>query len=1220
MGETKWTKEQLSSIETRKCNLLIAAAAGSGKTAVLVERIIRIITNEDNPVDIDKLLVVTFTSAAAAEMRERIAGAITKALEENPNSKNLQKQLTLLGRANITTMHSFCLDIIKNNFSVIDLDPSFRILDDTEGVLLKLEILENLFEDKYDDSNELFLNLVDAYSGSKNDEKLKDIVLDLYRFSMSGPWPKKWLTEKSEDFNIDTFEDLNKSIWVKVLKDNIKIQVEGLLSMVNKAIELCKETDGLEPYIENFNYDKASIDSIIENINKPIEEIYTCLKNISFTKLKTVKKANVSDLDVQERVKLIRDDVKKKIGKLNEDVFSMEPSVMLESVKQVYPYCRELSNLVIEFIDRFQKAKKEKGVVDFNDLEHFCLNILTSENSNVSNELKEYFDEVLIDEYQDSNNVQEAIIDLVSRKNSEDPNVFMVGDVKQSIYRFRQAKPELFLDKYNTYSSSNGKERKIQLFKNFRSREEVINGVNYIFKEVMSTTVGELEYTDEEALNLGAVFEKVNNEKAIVGGDVELHVINKEYKGDDDINEEEDVDSVTLEARLVANRIKEIMSEDKNGNAYMVFDKNTKEYRKVKYKDIVILLRATKNWSETFLEEIGTSGVPIYADTSTGYFESIEIRTIMSLLKVIDNPMQDVPLLSLLKSPIMNFSANEMADIRLVNKENYFYENIEIISKNNDLLGEKCLDFINKLNQWREKAVYTPIDEFLWFLYMDTAYYGYVGAMPNGVLRQANLKVLFERARQYEKTSFKGLFNFVNFINKFRKSSGDMGSAKILGENEDVVRIMSIHKSKGLEFPIVFLCGTGKQFNLMDLNKNLLYHDDIGIGPDFVDLDKRISFSTLPKESIKQRIKLETLSEEMRILYVAFTRAKAKLIITGATSDIEKWAKKCVNAAALDDKIIIPSEVLKGKSYLDWIGMALCKHKDGEEIRNIIGINDIHIIDDLSTWKIKKYEKKDLFVDKTKEVVDKFKEKDLLIESKYKDIYDEIDRRLSYKYKYEEFSKIRSNYSVSDLKRKNYEDDSDLFKTRTIEKPKFMQSEKGLSSSERGTAMHFVMQKLNLDKVNNISEIEEQLRAFIDNYLISEEEYKVINKDKILKFFNSKLGTRLLNAYKLGNEIYRELPFYTEIDPINIESNITLVRDTDKVRIQGVIDCFFVEDNKVILLDYKTDYVKETNVQEVVDKYKIQIKYYREALEKITELKVTESYLYLFNIDLEVII
>ena len=1235
MGKTRWTDEQLQAIETRKCNLLIAAAAGSGKTAVLVERIIRIITNEESPVDIDRLLVVTFTSAAAAEMRERIASAITKALEVNPNSKNLQKQLTLLSRANITTMHSFCLDVIKNNFHIIDLDPGFRILDETEGTLLKGEIIEELFEDKYEAEDESFLNLIEAYSGTRDDEKVKEIVLDLYRFAMSGPWPEKWLREKAEAFNIQSKDELSETEWVKVLTENLELEIRALISMLEKAIEICNEVEGLEPYLENLDMDMMSLKSIEESLNKGLDDIYKCLVSTKFSKLKTVRKNNVSDPEAQERVKDIRNVIKKKIGKLNEDIFFMCPDDMLISIKESYPYMKELTELVIEFEERFSLAKKSKGALDFNDLEHLCLKILTNEDSNVAENFKEYFDEVLVDEYQDSNNVQEAIIDLVSRKYTDDPNVFMVGDVKQSIYRFRQAKPELFLDKYQTYSKDEGKNRKIQLYKNFRSRYEVINAVNYVFKQIMSKEVGELEYTDEEALNLGANYKEIEEKNVITGGEVELHILDKSgVKNEEEEtdlvedDEEEDIGAINLEARIVAERIKKLLSK-KEGEIFKVLDKETGEYRSVTYKDIVILLRATKNWSEVFLDELGAQGIPVYADTGSGYFESIEIRTIMSLLKVIDNPMQDVPMIALLKSPIMNFTFDELADIRLINKERYFYENIKVIAsefyEENLALKEKCISFLNRLEGWRERAVYTAIDEFIWFLYMDTAYYGYVGAMPNGVLRQANLRILFQRAKQYEQTSFKGLFNFINFINKLRKSSGDMGSAKILGENEDVVRIMSIHKSKGLEFPVVFLAGSGKQFNLMDLNKNILYHEELGLGPDLVDLEKRVSYSTLPKEAIKQRIRLETLSEEMRILYVAFTRAKEKLIITGATSNVEKWIKNCCTAASIERDIISSSEVLKGKSYLDWIGMAICKHRDGESLREMLGSVDISIKDDLSTWRTRVWTKSELIGDKNDEAVDKIDEDNLLINSEVEAVDKEIERRLGFSYEFKESTTMKSNFSVSDLKKKNYEDleeieSEELFKEKIEIKPKFLQEEKGITAAERGTAMHFVMQKLDLTRVSTINEIKDQLKELVDRELLSNEEFKSIRPNKIFNFFKSKLGKRLLNAFNNGEEIYRELPFYTEISVTETDNTLSKSLEGEKVRLQGVIDCFFYEGDNLILLDYKTDYVEKGNEEEMEKKYLVQINYYKNALEKITGKKVTESYLYLFYLDKEMLI
>ena len=663
---------------------------------------------------------------------------------------------------------------------------------------------------------------------------------------------------------------------------------------------------------------------------------------------------------------------------------------------------------------------------------------------------------------------------------------------------------------------------------------------------------------------------------------------------------------------------------------FMVAYKNENgedDYRPITYKDIVILLRATKNWSEVFLDELGIEGIPVYADTGTGYFESIEIRTIMSLLKIVDNPMQDVPMIALLRSPIMNFTAEELGNLRLVDKEKYFYENMQLIVsgevKAEEALKEKCKSFIEKLEVWRERSLFMPIDEFIWYIYMDTAYYGFVGAMPNGVLRQANLRVLFQRAKQYEDTSFKGLFNFINFINKLRKSSGDMGSAKILGENEDVVRIMSIHKSKGLEFPVVFLCGTGKQFNLMDLNKNILYHDDLGLGPDFVDVERRVSYSTLAKEAIKQKIKLETLSEEMRILYVAFTRAKEKLIITGAASNLSKWANKCCNAAALNEDKIISSEVSKGKSYLDWIGMALCKHRNGEAIREEVGPLDINIKDDLSTWKINIWQKNQFVGDKIQEAVDENEEKNLLINFECNTVDKNIYDRLNFVYPFKASTTLKSNFSVSDLKKKSQEEieiisSRNLYSEKIVVKPKFLQEEKGLTPSEKGTAMHFVMQKLDFSKVNTIEEIEEQIREMVVNELLSEEEFKAIRAKKIYNFFKSNLGERLLNAYNSGEEVYKELPFYTEISAAKTNLDLSNVPESEKVRLQGVIDLFFYEGDNVILVDYKTDYIERGKENELIEKYKVQLEYYKDALMKITGKVVTESYLYSFFLDKEI--
>ena len=1258
--ETKWTDEQLLAIETRGKNLLVAAAAGSGKTAVLVERIIKIITDDNNPVDIDKLLVVTFTNAAASEMRERIGDAISKKLEEMPDSKMLQRQLALLNKSNITTIHSFCLDIIKNNFHLIDLDPGFRIGDETECTLIKQDVLIELFEDKYDKEDEDFLNLIEAYCTNRDDERLKEIVLKLYNFSMSGPWPSVWLREKAQEFNINSLDELEKASWYKVLKESLYLDLNNAKNGLDEAIKICEEDSDLAPYLLNLKPELNGIENAINSLNLNLEQIYKAIKDIEFAyRIKTVKKGLGDELD-KKKVKSLRDDVKKKINQIKGGVFSVSLDETLNGIKNMYPIIKSLTELVIEFSDRYVKKKMERVILDFNDLEHLCLKILTCNDENgevyassVAQKFREKFEEVLVDEYQDSNNVQETIISMVSRKDLDNPNVFMVGDVKQSIYRFRQAKPELFLEKYNSYSEEdNKKNRKIMLYKNFRSREEVIKGVNFIFKSLMSKTVGELDYTDKEALNLGASYDEINKDnvyfqdnefidldKIEVSGALELHILDKSSDFEDGKNEindeddkendnEEDLSAVAIEARIIAKRIKELINPS-DGKCFMVFDKNLNRYRKITYKDIVILLRSTKNWADTIVEELSFGGIPVYADINTGYFQTIEIRTIMSLLHIIDNPMQDIYTIASMRSPIFAFTSEELADIRILNRDNYFYLNVKDIAEDvyderiNKSLKDKCVYFIEKIGSWREKSLYMPIDEFLWYLYSDTSYYGYVGAMVNGIQRQANLRILFQRAKQYEQTSFKGLFNFINFINKLRKSSGDLGTAKILGENEDVVRIMSIHKSKGLEFPVVFLSGCGKQFNLRDINDSLLFHEELGIGADCIDIKKRIRYTTLQKYAIKKKFELETLSEEMRILYVALTRAKEKLIITGSSYNLQKDIDACYKAGVKGFNKVIPSELLKQKSYLKWIMTALIKHKDGDILRQ--GKNEfVEISDDLSSWKINFHKKSDFGTENVEDSIEKKNISILSLNYSNFEVDEEIRKRLEFRYKYRDVCSVPSNISVSDIKK----DEEEIFEPqaenlfseeKNRKKPRFIMEEKGLSKAEKGTAMHFVMQKLDLNKVNLLNEIKEQIKNMFEKGLITKDEEESINIFKIQKFFKSNLGQRLLKAYKENKQVFRELPFITEIPVKRIEKDlIDKIFNNEKLRLQGIIDCFFEEDDGIVLLDYKTDYVENGKEKEILDKYRVQIDLYTETLERVIGKKVKERYLYLFGIDKEV--
>jgi ATP-dependent helicase/nuclease subunit A len=1258
MGETKWTKEQEQAIKTRHCNLLVAAAAGSGKTAVLVERIIRIITDEDNAVDIDRLLVVTFTNAAAAEMRERIGDAIAKALDKNPSSKILQRQLTLLNKASITTMHSFCLNVIRNNFHRIDLDPNFRIADGTEETLLKNETLQELFEERYaekEEENTQFLKLVESYGGGRDDLKLQELVLNLFQFVISGPWPKEWLKDMVEEFNTNESFDFGKSKWGEVIKESIKIDLLGAKGLVQKCIDMVEGSNNLETYLETFKEDLKYINTLYSLCDGSWKDIYEGFSELDFCKLKSPGRKVEYDKELAEKVKAIRDKrIKPAVNSIKKDSFRFTPEQIGSKLKELHPVMNCLAELVLQFEEKYKIKKRERGLLDFSDLEHLALSILTYkgeegkvEPSETALALREQFDEVLVDEYQDSNNVQEVIINMVSKKLTDAPNVFMVGDIKQSIYRFRQAEPGLFLHKYENYSREEGAEnRVITLYKNFRSREEVIDGVNYIFKTVMSKTVGELEYTDDEALNLGADYKECEDGSTATGGPVELHLIEKVESTDeesvfedeeetypDNDTQEEELDNIQLEARVVAKRIKELMSEQ-DGKRFKVFNKASDSYRAVQFRDIVILLRATKDYAPIFIEELGIEGIPVYADTASGYFDTIEIRTMMSLLQIIDNPLQDIPLIAVLRSPIFSFTPEELIDIRLEDKKMPFYQAIKKYAEDksdetNENLFAKVSDFLKSLDAWRDKALHMPIDELIWYLYTNTGYYGYAGAMPGGVQRQANLRILFERARQFEQTSYRGLFNFVNFINRMRTNSGDMGSAKILGENEDVVRIMSIHKSKGLEFPVVILAGSGKNFNLMDVNRSILFHQELGIGPDYVDPERRIAYPTIVKLALSRKIKLETLSEEMRILYVAFTRAKEKLIITGTVKKLKATCAKWWSNIEKDSDKVPEYSILKGSSYLDWIGPAVAKHVDGEKIRAYAEVEDYEageLIKDNSQWKIKMWSKLDIIVDSSQNTDNAQEQKiscdylEKLIDNKPVSKYtEEINRRLSWKYDFMESSKIPAKLSVTELKRLGNELFSDsyttnMFTPKLFKKPQFLEEAKGLSAAERGTVVHFVMQHLDLRMSMDYNSISDQIRRMTAKELLTEEQAMSVNIKSIVRFFNSSLGSRMLRVKDFDRDLRREVSFYMKLRSTEVNKDLPKEKYEEEITLlQGVIDCYFREKDGLVLLDYKTDYANEENMLEIKERYEKQIYYYTEALARITGETVKEKYIYLFS-------
>ncbi|HHV60511.1 MAG TPA: helicase-exonuclease AddAB subunit AddA [Clostridiaceae bacterium] len=1283
MSDTRWTDEQLQAIKQRDCNLLVAAAAGAGKTAVLVERIISKITDSKNPVDIDRLLVVTFTNAAAAEMRERIGNAIIKLLNTSADQENLKRQLTLLTRANITTIHSFCLDVIKNNFHQLDVDPGFRIADETETTLIKMEALEELFEDKYEaEDDPEFLRLVECYGGHIDDRRLGEMVLELFEFTRSCPWPEEWLKEQCEAFNLPEGVDFSTTKWAKSLLTMLKIELSGMIESLNRAKAICSEFE-LFPYLECIEQDIAAVRELYKRASDSWDQLIASFSGFELVKLARCKKD--ADRKAQESVRDIRDKVKARLKTLKDDIFNASTEDLRKSLTVLYPMLGCLSSLVMDLSRRYQEKKKEKGLLDFGDLEHLCLKILASRDdsgkitpSETAKRYREYYEEILVDEYQDSNNIQELILNMISDATAG-PYIFMVGDVKQSIYRFRQAKPELFLQKYNNYPMEPGESsRKILLYKNFRSRKEILDGVNFIFRQLMSCNIGELDYTEKEALNCG-LEQKEEDNGLNIDRSVEIHIVTEllppqetnstsnEFKPEvagqegnvsentvhagriqakgqgypanpaqiqaiqkqhlespdqDDSSsgtpDQEDIpDKIQAEARMVAARICELVLGE---NPHLVWDKKLGNYRPVQYRDIVILLRATKNWSDIFTEELTAHNIPCYADTGTGFFRTTEIETIMSLLMIIDNPLQDIPLIAVLRSQIAGFTPDELVRIRNMDKNSSFYNAMCLAREGCDELSLKVSDFLNRLEGWRKKSLYLNTDELLWHLYTDTGYYSYAALMPGGAQRQGNLDILLERARQFEKTSYRGLFNFINFIDKLKSRQGDMGSAKILGENENVVRIMSIHKSKGLEFPVVFVSGCGKQFNMQDTAKSILVHQELGFGPDFIDPEKRIAYPTVAKHSIQSKLKFETLSEEMRILYVAFTRASEKLIITASVADIEKACAKWSSVIGTRNIQLPEFEVLQSRRYIDWICLSAIRHKEMRQLREIAG-KDLPacLIDDGSKWSFRLWNSSCLtqasekFSESGREIIDEINSlKGARSEGQYSNI---INDRLCWNYKYAELSTIPAKMTVTELKRRlNAELDesnsTNLFYTpRLIKRPAFMERATAKTPAEKGTILHFVMQHLDLLNSSSRKDIEVQLDMMVEKELLAKEDLEVVDVYKILEFINSPLGKRIRNS----SVVKREIPFNMELPVEAIRKVLKKEIESDEtILLQGVIDLFFEEDGELVLVDYKTDYVPAGETDTFKEKYKVQMEYYKKALEKLTGKKVKESYIYLF--------
>ncbi len=1185
---------------------------GSGKTAVLVERIIQKILNDG--IDIDKILVVTFTNAAASEMRERVLEAIYKKLDEEPENENLQKQIVLLGKSNICTIHSFCLDVIKNNFFEIDLSANFRIGTEEEIELLKQEVLEEVFEELYEQENEDFARLVNTYTEYRGDEALKEIILKIYRFMQSSPFPNEWLVEKIEMFESKEEKDFSKSCWGEILLKNLREEITDAIN----SLTIIKEK--LQNYYELEKY-KQTIESDIEYL----QNIYVAseiswdkaFESSQLGKFKTWPVNKKITLEIKDEAKVSRNKVKDKIMGAIKSILTYNSERAYNDIYEMYEILRVLKDVILEFDKKIKEKKREKNIIDFNDIEHYALKILVKKDENgkyiptdVAKKYQEKFEEIAIDEYQDSNEVQEYILKMVSRGN----NLFMVGDVKQSIYKFRQACPQLFLEKYKNYSlDGNDEGLKIQLFKNFRSRKNVLDITNIIFENIMSIDLGDIDYTKEEYLNLGADFEEIENGL----GNAELNIIDlkedeeelekkedldsKEYYTketistlDDEENELKLIEKEEIEAKFVAKKIESIINSRKQ-----VKDKKI-GIRDIKYKDIVILLRSTSRLAPIYEKELIKRNIPVFSDSSNEYLDTIEIQTIINLLKILDNPIDDIALVSVLRSEIGAFTDNEILEIRLTRKDTKFYENLKAARE--ELKGElkqKVNNFLENIDSWRKQSDYLSLAELIWNIYTETGFYNYVGLMPNGLLRQANLKMLFERAKEYEKTSFKGIFNFIRFVERLRNGNSDMAAAKVIGENENVVRIMSIHKSKGLEFPVVFLSSTSKKINMQDLNSNLLLHQKIGIGPQYINYEKMIEYSTAAKDAIKIIIKEETIAEEMRVLYVALTRAKEKLIITGTAGDYQKELdkkKEIIKIYGQKNKKINPILLKKYISYLDWIELVYLK-------------NDLK--DKIEIYEHKKSE----VIEKDEVKEEKIREFDF----EKKTDFENFEKEFNWEYKNKLSTELPIKSTVSKIKEmKNEYNQSIQFdslgkKEIGIESisPSFMIKDEKISNSQKGTLMHLFLQKLNLKQEYNLNELECLKQELISKAFITSEEAEYINLEKIEKFLKSKLTQQI----KACIVIEKEKAFCKKVLAKEVYNN---AKD-ETILVQGIIDLYGItNDNKIILVDYKTDFVQEGNEKELVEKYLNQLRIYKEALEEATEKKVSKVYIYSLYLDKEI--
>lgn len=1180
----KWTEDQKKVIDTRDKNLLVSAAAGSGKTAVLVERILALVTDEKRHVDVDRLLITTFTKAAAGEMKERIGKALSERLKQEPDNEWLQRQEALVHRAQITTIHGFCLYVIRNYFHTIDLNPNFRMADEGEMLLLKQEVAEAVVEEAHALKEPAFVRFAESYGSGNRGSGLEEMILKLYEYAIASPQPVRWLKECASMYEVPEDACWSDFAGTEEILKELRTSIRDCMQQIQRAKELTRLPGGPFPYEEALTCDLQLLEELLEA--KTMETFEELLRNISWKRLPNRRAKVMADVDdgLCEQVMELRGSVKEAVKGLGNQYFQLPAEVVLSQLRDTAENVKTYVNLTLAFLKRLEEKKREKNILDFSDQEHLALRILTEEAdkelvpSQVADVFADYFAEIMVDEYQDSNLVQEAILNSISGSRKGRNNRFMVGDVKQSIYRFRQAEPGLFLQKYSQYADGKDGVR-IDLHQNFRSREEVLTSVNEVFGRIMRPELGGIAYDEAAALKAGASYPEKEDCRT------ELLLLSAEDW--EEAYEDCRWSKPEAEAHLIAGRIRQMLGKEQ------VTEDG--KLRLVCLNDIVILLRTMSGWSETFVRVLQDEGIPASAQSREGYFETLEVETLLSYLRVLDNPTQEIPLAAAMHSLLGGFTSGEMARIKAAYpKESYASAcSLYMQEGKEESLRNRLDGFFRQVEDYRRRAAYTSIHELLWQIVTETGYMDEISAMPGGEQRLANVEMLLQKAQDYEKISYHGLFHFIRYIERMQKYQMDYGEADIAGAGGEAVRIMSIHHSKGLEFPVVFAAGMGKSFNQQESRDKVVLHHRYGVGLDYVDLENRMRRPTILKQMIRRQNLLDNLGEELRILYVAMTRAREKLILTGMAKE-----KLLAQDGAADENPLLFLQLAGADCDLSWLLLALNRDGSSVEKRQVP-------LAELLRDAVQAQTKKEL----SREELEKLR----LFRRKEEELYAQVDARLSWNYPWNLEKGTKQKYSVTELKKLRMMEESESSEELYPESdiipliPQFIEKTTEKTGAARGTVYHTVMEWMNFEGVENLSQAEAALLELEKSGKLTKEDICAVRPADFLAFARSSLAGRMQRAKERG-ELYREQPFV-----IGLPGNEVDGSDSEElVLIQGIIDAFFYEDGEIVVVDYKTDRVRRAG--ELVEKYHSQLEYYEKALTMITGRKVKERLIYSFTL------